>query len=171
MTLSRRLYYLWFFLIMKITSILPDLKPIMWLRGFLVRPCFHSCGKNFQIASGVSINYTNNLIIGNNVYFAYGCWINAIGSIQIGDEVMLGPYVILSSGNHTRRNDSYRFGTMQLGQIKIDQGTWIGASAKVLCGVTIGKGVCCAAGSVVTKSIPDNVLAGGIPAKVIKKLS
>ena len=54
------------------------------------------------------------------------------------------------------------------GQIIIGNDCWIGRGATILGGVTIGDGCVIAAGSVVTKSFPDNVIIGGVPAKIIK---
>ena len=54
--------------------------------------------------------------------------------------------------------------------VTIGNDVWIGANVTILPGVTIGNNVIIAAGAVVTKNIPDNVIAGGVPAKVIKEL-
>ena len=169
MIVERLLKYLWFVIVMKITWPLPDWRPIMWLRGFLTRPCFKNCGSNLQLSSDVKINCSNNMIIKDNVYIAHGCWINAQGGIIIEDEVMLGPYTVLASGNHTMSNGSYRYGKPHRAKIHIHFGSWTGAGVKIMPGVTIGKSVCCAAGSVVINDIPDNVIVGGVPAKILKQ--
>ena len=152
---------------MKITWILPDWRPVMWLRGFLVKPCFKKCGQNFQICSDVKINFTNLMTIGDNVYIAHGCWLNAQGGIELEDEVMLGPYTVIASGNHTINNGSYRYGKPQRALVKVGYGSWTGAGTKLMPGVTIGKSSCCAAGSVVIADVPDESIVGGVPAKLL----
>ena len=165
--MGRHIKYLWFVLAMKITWIFPDWWPVMWLRGFLVKPCFKKCGRNFQICSDVKINFTNQMSIGNDVYIAHGCWLNAQGEIELEDEVMLGPYTVIASGNHTIEKGSYRYGKSQKAPVKIRFGSWTGAGVKIMPGVTIGKSSCCAAGSVVLENVPDESTVGGVPAKIL----
>ena len=80
----RVLQYLWFHFIALATCWLPDLRPFLRLRGFVLRPAFKTCGRNFQMARRVTINFTNRLEIGSDVYIATGCWLNARGGIVIG---------------------------------------------------------------------------------------
>jgi len=167
MRVDRALKYLWLTIDMKATWLLPDWRPIMWFRGFLVKPCFKRCGRNLQLASGVTINCSNQVTIGNNVYFAQGCWLNAYGDITIEDEVMFGPYSINATGNHTMINGSYRYGKQHPAPVRINFGSWIGAGVIIMSGVTIGKSACCAAGCVVTADVPDYSVVGGVPAKIL----
>ncbi|RAX43840.1 hypothetical protein DQ354_18685 [Arthrobacter sp. AQ5-06] len=83
---------------------------------------------------------------------------------------MIGPFVRLVTDSHELGPSAKRGGANKWPPIVIGDGTWIGASVTVLGGVTIGKGCVIAAGAVVVHDIPDNSLAGGVPAKVIKKL-
>ena len=87
--------YLWFYIVTLVTDWLPDLSPLMRFRGFLLRPCFKSCGQNFQIGRRVTINFPNRLETGRDVYIATGCWLHARGGIVIEDEVQLGPYSVV----------------------------------------------------------------------------
>ena len=163
----RILKYLWFHFIGLATNWLPDLRPALRLRGWLMRPAFKTCGPNFQIARNVTINFSSRLEIGADVYFAEGCWIHAWGGIVIEDEVQLGPYVTLVSGDHTCKNGSYRFGANQLGAIRLCRGCWLGAHATVTKNVTVGDGALLAANSVATHDIPSMAIAGGVPARII----
>lgn len=165
----RVLTYSWFTVMMWLTSMLPDVTAVLKLRGLLVRGCFKSCGRNFQIAGGVRITFTTRLEIGNDAYIAAGCWIQGVGGIVLGDEVMLGPYTILASTNHTKVDGSYRFGQGAPATITLRRGAWTGAHVVVTAGVTIGAGSAVAAGSVVTSDVPDDVVVGGVPARVIKQ--
>ena len=81
---------------------------------------------------------------------------------------MLGPYTILASSNHTKRNGSYRQGAPEHLPIVLKRGSWTAAHVVVTAGVTIGAGSACAAGAVVTKDVPDNTVVGGIPARPIR---
>jgi maltose O-acetyltransferase len=165
----RVLQYLWFHFITVATGWLPDLRPVLWLRGFLLRPSFKSCGGNLQVARHVAINFTNRLEIGSDVFIATGCWLHAWGGIVLEDEVQLGPYSVLVTGDHTPIDGTYRFGPSKLAPIRICQGSWVAAHATVTKGVVIGRGALLAANSVATHDIPPFAMAGGVPARVIQK--
>lgn len=139
------------------------------IRGLIYRPFLKECGNNFQVGLGAKLEHLGNIVIGNNVYIGHGCWISGIrGGIVLDDEVMLGPFVKMVSSNHTRMNNSYRFGPGVPGMIHIGRGTWIAANAVVTAGVTIGECCLIAAGAVVTKDQDSFSIVGGIPAKRIR---
>ena len=167
----RILKYFYSHFLMLATCWLPDLRPILRLRGFLLRPAFKSCGKNFQIARNVTINFGSRLEIGDDVYIASGCWLHAWGGITIEDGVQLGPYVVLVTGDHTRREGSFRWGPCELGSIYLCEGCWLAAHSTVIRNVTVGRGALLAANSVATHDIPAMALAGGVPARVIPRNS
>lgn len=163
----RVLQYLWFHFITVATSWMPDLRPVPRLRGFLLRPSFKCCGRNLQVARQVSVNFTNRLEIGSDVFLATGCWLQARGGIVLEDEVQLGPYSVLVTGDHTQIDGSYRFGPSKLAPIRICRGSWIEVHATVTKGVVIGQGALLAANSVATHDIPPFAKAGGVPARTI----
>lgn len=168
----RLLKYLWCHFVMLATDWLPDLKPVLWLRGALLHPAFKKCGRNLQVARRVTINFTNRLEIGSDVFLATGCWIHARGGIVLEDEVQIGPYAVLSSGDHTRmRGGSYRFGPGHLAPIWVREGAWIAAHATVTKGVVVGRGALLAANSVATHDVPPFSTAGGVPARIIQRSS
>jgi maltose O-acetyltransferase len=160
--------YCWFIFVSWSTRMLPDLTFVMRFRGFLLRPCFQRCGRNFQICSNAMIVYSVNMSIGDDVYIAYGCWIQAVGGVALEDEVMLGPYTILASSDHTKQSKSFRWGPGRRAPILMKRGAWTGAHVVVTAGVTVGAGAACAAGAVVTKDVPDHAVAGGVPARILK---
>lgn len=166
----RVLQYLWFHFITVATSWLPDLRPVPRLRGFLLWPSFKSCGRNLQVARHVTINFSNRVEIGSDVFIATGCWLHAGGGIVLEDEVQLGPYAVLVTVDHTQVDGSYRFGPSRLAPIHICQGAWIAAHATVTKGVVIGRGALLAANSVTTHDVPPFATAGGVPARVIQKI-
>ncbi len=163
--MRRVLQYAWFVFVMRVTGFLPDFTFIMRMRGWLLRPCFRRCGRNFQICSHAMIVYTSNVEIGNDVYIAYGSWIQGYGGVRLEDQVMLGPYTILASSNHTRVGGSFRFGPGDAGPIVLERGSWTGGHVVVTAGVTIGRGSACAAGAVVTRDVPPDTIVGGVPAR------
>jgi maltose O-acetyltransferase len=161
--------YLWFHFVMVATSWLPDLRPMLKLRGFLSRPAFKSCGANLQLARGVRVNFTTRVELGRDVYLAQGCWLHAAGGIALEDGVQVGPYAVLVSADHTQVDSSYRFGESALAPIRICRGAWIAAHATVTKGVVVGRGSVLAANSVATRDIPPFAKAGGVPARLIWK--
>jgi maltose O-acetyltransferase len=167
----RVLQYLWFHFITLASAWLPDLWPVLRLRGFLLRPAFKSCGRNLQVARRVTVNFSNRLEIGSDVFLAMGCWLHARGGIVLGDEVQVGPYAVLAAGDHTQVNGSYRFGPSVMAPIHIGPGAWIAAHATVTKGVAIGRGALLAANSVATRNVPPFTLAAGVPARVVQKTS
>ncbi len=164
----RVLQYLWFHFIAVATAWMPDLRPVLRLRGFLLRPSFRNCGGNLQIARQVTINFTNRLEIGSDVVLATGCWLQARGGIVLEDEVQLGPYSALITGDHTQIAGSYRSGPSDLAPIRICHGAWIAAHATVTKGVVVGRGALLAANSVATRDIPPFAKAGGVPAHIFR---
>jgi maltose O-acetyltransferase len=136
----------------------------------LARPFFGSCGTNFRINRHVEFLNASSIKIGKNVFIATGCVFLAMDAILIGDEVMFGPYVVVTSGNHTKVNGSYRFGPEEKEPIKIGAGTWIGSNTTITAGATIGCGCVIGCNAAVTRGkIPDNAFAAGVPA-VIKRI-
>jgi len=165
---KRVLAYAWLTLVMSLTAFLPDVTPMLKLRGLLVRWCFRSCGRNFQLAGGVRILFTTRIDIGQDVYIASGCWLQGVGGIRLGDEVMLGPYTVLATNNHTKVDGSYRFGPGSAAPIVMGRGSWTGSHVTITAGCTVGSGAAVAAGAVVTEDVPDHAVVGGVPAKVIR---
>ncbi|KQQ95823.1 hypothetical protein ASF62_04900 [Leifsonia sp. Leaf325] len=108
------------------------------------------------------------VVIGADVFINRDAYLRP--GTTIGDRVNLGPFVRLITDTHEIGQAIRRAGKVRHDPISIGDGTWIGASATVIGGVTIGSGVIIAAGSVVTTDIPDNVIAGGVPARVIRTL-
>jgi len=166
---KRIVAYTWFSVVMALTAVLPDFTPVLRLRGWLVRWCFASCGRNFQLASGVRITFTTRVYLGRDVYLAPGCWIQGVGGVTLDDEVMLGPYTILASNNHTKANGSYRFGPGRALPIHLGRGAWTGGHTFIAAGVTVGRGAAVAAGAVVTRDVPDDAVVAGVPARPLER--
>jgi acetyltransferase-like isoleucine patch superfamily enzyme len=107
--------------------------------------------------------------IGNNVLIMNGVRISSATKIVINDDCMLANFCYLSDADWHDIHDR----TMPVGRtlpIVLEKGAWIGDSAIVLKGVTIGQNSIVGAGSVVTKNVPPNVIVAGNPARVVRKL-
>lgn len=150
---------------MRLTGWLPDVRPVLRARGFVLRPCFRACGRDLQVCSGTMIVYPSNVSLGDHVFMAYGCWIQGYGRVTLEDEVMLGPYTVLASSDHTVKAGSYRFGDPRSAAIVMKRGSWTGAHVVITAGCTVGTGAACAAGAVVTRDVPDDTVVGGVPAR------
>mgnify|MGYP000956399363 CR=1 FL=1 len=124
--------------------------------------------KSGEIESGVRIMPTSKIDIGKNFYV--NCYSHLCGSIFIGDDVQLGPKVVIWSKNHVF--SSLDIPINKQGHtdepIIIGNNVWIGASAVILPGVSVGEGSVVGAGSIVAKDIPPYSIAVGNPAKVIR---
>ena len=114
------------------------------------------------------INYGKHTKIGKNVFINFDCVFLDLGGITIEDGVLIAPKVSLLTEGHSI-SPSERHGLVPK-SIHIKKNAWIGANATILQGVTIGENSVVAAGSVVSKDVPDNVVVGGTPAKIIKKI-
>ncbi len=137
------------------------------VRGALLSPFLGRCGKDFAMGKDYQINYSQRLLVGDSCYIARNVWIQAMGEVTLEDEVVCGPYVVIASTNHSFTRGSTVGSSTCPEPIHIGKGTWIGARVVITAGVTIGRGNLVAAGAVVTRSTPDNVVIGGVPARVI----
>ena len=155
-------------LLLNLTAWIPDNPITCRFRGYIVR-LFVKAGRGLEIGARVKFLYTKGILIGNNVYIAGGCWVSGRGELKIDDEVVIGPYSIIVTSNHTFKNGSTRFAPATYAPVKIGRGSWLASHVVITAGTTVGTGNLIAANSVVTKDTPDNSIVGGIPGKVIGK--
>lgn len=124
--------------------------------------------ESVAIFTPLYINYGKHTKIGKNVFINFDCVFLDLGGITIEDNVQIAPKVsLLSEGHPTSPADRH---SLIPKPIHIKKNAWIGAGATILQGVTIGENAVVAAGSVVSKDVPDNTIVGGIPAKFIKAI-
>lgn len=152
------------------TNWLPDNVFFIRLRGYLARPFFKQCGKKLGIGRNVVFYEPAKIEFGNWVYIAYGCWFSAGFGVKIEDEVMFGPYNVITTSNHTRKNKSFRFGYPKGDRLVFKKGSWIGANCTILPGSVIGEGAVIGANTVVAGAVPDNCVFAGNPGEVKKEL-
>lgn len=122
------------------------------------------------IESPFFCDYGYNLTVGKNFYANHGCTILDCNQIRIGDNCLLAPHVVISAATHPLDWQLRAAGDELTAPITIGDNVWIGANATICQGVTLGSGVVVGAGAVVTKHMPDNVVCGGVPAKIIRYL-
>lgn len=153
-------------LFLNLTSWIPDNPITCRFRGYIVR-LFVRAGKGLEIGARVKFLYTAGVTIGNYVYIAGGCWVSGRGGLTIEDEVVIGPYSIIVTSNHSFIEGSTRFAPATYAPVRIGRGSWLASHVVITAGTTVGKGNLVAANSVVTKDTPENAIIGGIPGKVI----
>ena len=109
-----------------------------------------------------------NITVGKNVFINTGCRFQDQGGIVLGDGALIGHNVVLATLNH----DEYpaKRHILHPAPIVLGKNVWLGANATVVPGVTIGDGAVVAAGAVVTRDVPPNVLVGGVPARILKRI-
>lgn len=142
-----------------------------------------SFGKNVQIGVVNSPNYYSHysyfearsseseIFIGNDVTINNNCSIEALSKVSIHDNVLIGiNCAILDNNGHDLAIDKRLSGTPKFAEITIKKNVFIGDNVTILKGVTIGENSVIGNGSIVTKSIPANVVAVGNPAKITKEI-
>jgi maltose O-acetyltransferase len=136
----------------------------------IIEELIPNAGTNLYIEPPFFCDYGYNIFCGDNVFFNVNCVVLDENKVTIGSNVFIGPGVQLYTASHPLEAMTRR--THKISKpITIGDDCWIGGNAIICPGVTIGNGCVIGAGSVVTKNIPDNYMAVGNPAKVIKRLN
>ena len=116
-------------------------------------------------------DYGSHIEVGKNFFANYNCTIIDVAKVTIGDNCQMAPNVAIYTAGHplhpVSRNSLYEYGI----SVTIGDNVWIGGNTVILPGVHIGSNTVIGAGSVVTKDIPDWVVAAGNPCRVIKKIT
>lgn len=115
-------------------------------------------------------DYGSNIRTGEKVFFNFNCVVLDVTTVTIGSRTMFGPNVQLYTATHPVHHEERASGLEYAKPIIIGDDVWVGGSAIVCPGVTIGGRSVIGAGSVVTKDIPSDVFAAGNPCKVIRSL-
>ena len=124
--------------------------------------------ETLRIFTPFHINYGKKTTFGRDCFVNFGCTFLALGGITIEDDVFIGPHCVLATEYHPE-NPATRHSLLTK-PIVVKRNAWLGANVTVLAGVTIGENAIVAAGSVVTKDVPDNMVVAGSPAKVIREI-
>lgn len=136
------------------------------LRSLAVRFYLKKSGKKLRVKSDAEIS--PNCVVGFDSELGTRCMIQS--NVNIGNNVIMGPDVKIYSRNH--KFDSLEIPIQKQGKnyykTKVGNDVWLGANVIITAGCKIGNHVIIAAGSVVTKDVPDYAIVGGVPAKIIK---
>jgi maltose O-acetyltransferase len=122
------------------------------------------------VGRNVTFYNPSEVRLGRDVYVAYGTWFMAGAVIEVGNEVLFGPYCVIVSSEHGQDERSFRFGKGRTAPIMIGNGCWLAAHVTITAGVTLGAGAVAAAGAVVTEDVPEGTIVGGVPARAIRHL-
>ena len=140
-------------------------------REDLLRKILGKAGRNVHIEPPFHCDYGYNIEVGTDFFANYNFIVLDVGKVKIGDHFMCGPNVQICTAGHPihpeSRNSGYEYGI----DITIGENVWIGGNVLVCPGVTIGNNVVIGGGSVVTKDIPDNVVAVGNPCRVLREIT
>lgn len=137
----------------------------------LIKDILGKTGENICIMPPFHCDYGKNIEVGENFFANYNSIILDVAKVTIGKNVMFAPNVSIYTAGHPihpdSRNSGYEYGI----PVTIGDNVWIGGSVVINPGVTIGNNVVIGSGSVVTKDIPDNVIAVGNPCRVIREIT
>lgn len=148
-----------------------NLNPSLELRQkTILRDLLGGCGERFQINQPFRCDYGDNIFIGENFFANFNLTILDEAEVRIGRNVFIGPNVSIFTACHPLDAPTRNALAEWAEPVTIGDNVWIGGAATILPGVTIGDNVVVGAGAVVTKDVPSNVVVGGNPAKIIKKL-
>lgn len=140
-------------------------------RQDLLKRMLAECGEGCHLEPPFYANWGGrHLYLKDNVYANFGLTCVDDAAIHIGNNVFFGPHVTLTTANHPLDPDLRRKGLQYVKEIVIEDDVWIGTQSVVLPGVRIGCGSVIAAGSIVTKDIPANVVAMGIPCRPVREI-
>lgn len=125
----------------------------------MASPFLGHCGRDLRLGRNVTFYNPSNVVIGDHCYIAYGNWFSANETICIGDEVIVGPYCVFASSNHTKEGNSYRSGRVKGAKIEISSGCWVAAHCTIIAGSFLPEQSVLAANSVLT---PQKHLISGL---------
>lgn len=131
---------------------------------------FGTVGKEPFVAPVFNCDCGLNIHVGDYFLANFNVTILDIAPVHIGNHVMIGPYTLITTVGHPLSPKGRRQSLGIAKPVTIGNDVWIGGNVTILPGVHIGNNVVIAAGAVVTKDVPDNCLAGGVPARILKDL-
>ena len=127
-------------------------------------------GEGLWIQPPFYCDYGSKIIVGEKVFFNFNCVVLDVMEVNIGSRTLFGPNVQIYTATHPTDYKERARGLEYAKSVSIGEDVWVGGSAVICPGVTIGDRTVIGAGSVVTKDIPSDVFAAGNPCKVIREL-
>lgn len=139
-------------------------------RGRILKELIPNAGKGLWLQPPFYCDYGYNVLPGEKVFFNFNCVVLDVTLVKIGSRTLFGPNVQIYTATHPMNYQERASGLEYAKPITIGEDVWVGGSAVICPGVTIGHRSIIGAGSVVTKDIPADVFAAGNPCKVIRSL-
>ena len=137
----------------------------------LLEKMFAECGEGVYLQPPFYANWAGrNVHVGDNVYANFNLTLVDDAHIYIGERTMIAPNVTITTATHPVSPRLRARGIQYNKDVHIGRNVWIGAGAIVLPGVTIGDNSVIGAGAVVNKDIPANVVAAGVPCRVLRPI-
>ena len=137
----------------------------------LIKEILGKTGENVHIEAPFHCDYGYNIEVGENFFANYNLTVLDVGKVKIGKNAQIAPNVSIYTAGHPihpdSRNSGYEYGI----EVTIGDNVWIGGNVCIMPGVTVGDNVVIGAGSVVTKDIPDSVIAVGNPCRVVRAIT
>jgi maltose O-acetyltransferase len=138
-------------------------------RRAILRELLAQGGETVWMQPPFFCDYGTQIELGERVFFNYNCVVLDVCRVRIGDFTLFGPGVQILTATHPLEAELRR--TQELGKpVDIGSDVWVGGGALILPGVRIGSRTVIGAGSVVTRDVPDGVLAAGNPCRVLRSL-
>ena len=139
------------------------------VRAFLSELFGYDVPSSLRVFPPFYTDFGKNIAIGENVFINACCHFQDHGGVVIGDGCQIGHNVVFATLNHGLSPEDRKH--TYPAPIVLGRNVWVGSNSTILQGVTIGDNAVVAAGAVVTKDVPANVVVGGVPAKIIKKIT
>lgn len=137
----------------------------------LIKEILGKTGENVHIEAPFHCDYGYNIEVGENFFANYNLTVLDVVKVRIGKNAQIAPNVSIYTAGHPihpdSRNSGYEYGI----EVTIGDNVWIGGNVCIMPGVTVGDNVVIGAGSVVTKDIPDSVIAVGNPCRVVRAIT
>lgn len=139
------------------------------MRSWVCSRLFESAGPGLNVHHGAAFGLGRNIRVGDETNIGIDAYINGRGGVILGDNVLMGPEVMIYTGTHTFSHPvmPIRRQPMRYAPVTIGNDVWLGARSIILPGITIDDGCIVGANSVVTKDLPPRSIAVGSPARVI----
>jgi len=135
--------------------------PFSNLKAAILRLFGAHIGRHVVLKPGLHVKYPWRLRVGDNCWIGDDAWLDNLGQITLADDVCISQGAYLCTGNHSWTDPTFR---LIVKDIRLLQGSWVGARSVICPGVTLGEGAIAAVGSVVTRDIPDFQVHAGNPA-------
>lgn len=141
-------------------------------KNALLKEMFAEIGEDCYIETPLRANWGGRHVhFGKNIYTNFNLTLVDDTHIHVGDYCQIGPNVVLATAGHPILPELREKGYQYNAPVRIGRNCWLGAGVVVVPGVTIGDNVVVGAGSVVTRDLPDNVIAVGNPCRILREVN